>query len=117
MQNYERFAFFPDYMGSDTGGDWSPILREPTKSESSTLGGQGISVVAYSEKRMPLLIYQVVLSGRSYVGAGWISAHNSVPGSDFVKSGTADFLQAMDVRSRLWQEPAMPVLLAMQTRS
>ena len=46
------FAFFPGlYADPNTGGDKIDFFRQPaTKSGWSTLGGQGISVVAYSDK-------------------------------------------------------------------
>ena len=47
------FAFFPGIAkDEDVGGDKSGFFVNPAqKVEASTLGGQGISVVAYSDKQ------------------------------------------------------------------
>ena len=120
------FAFFPGlYADPNTGGDKIEFFVNPPQNQAgSTLGGQGISVVAYSEKQGAALEYIKWFSDPAVQAKWWelggYSAHNSVlqdPG--FVKSQpfAADFLEAMDGVQDFWQEPAYAeLLLAMQKR-
>ena len=120
------FAFFPGlYADPNTGGDKIEFFVNPPQNQAgSTLGGQGISVVAYSEKQDAALEYIKWFSDPAVQAKWWelggYSAHNSVlqdPG--FVKSQpfAADFLEAMDGVQDFWQEPAYAeLLLAMQKR-
>jgi hypothetical protein len=46
------FAFFPGlYADPNTGGDLGFFVNPPQNVAASTLGGQGISVVSYSDKQ------------------------------------------------------------------
>ena len=120
------FAFFPGlYADPNTGGDKIDFFVNPPQNQAgSTLGGQGISVVSYSEKKDAALEYIKWFSQPSVQAKWWelggYSAHNSVlndPG--FVKSQpfAGDFLEAMGAVQDFWQEPAYAeLLLAMQKR-
>ncbi|SLN33013.1 ABC transporter substrate-binding protein [Ruegeria meonggei] len=120
------FAFFPGlYADPNTGGDKIDFFVNPPQNVAgSTLGGQGISVVSYSEKQDAALEY-IKWFAQPAVQAKWwelggYSAHNSVlqdPG--FVDSApfAGDFLLAMNDVQDFWQEPAYAeLLLAMQKR-
>lgn len=120
------FAFFPGlYADPDTGGDKIDFFVNPPQNNAgSTLGGQGISVVSYSDKQDAALEY-IKWFAQPDVQAKWwsvggYSAHNSVlndPG--FVDSApfAGDFLEAMSAVQDFWQEPAYAeLLLAMQKR-
>jgi multiple sugar transport system substrate-binding protein len=120
------FAFFPGlYADPATGGDKIDFFVNPPQNvAASTLGGQGISVVSYSEKQDAALEY-IKWFAQPEVQAKWwelggYSAHKAVledPG--FVESQpfAGDFLEAMDAVQDFWQEPAYAeLLLAMQKR-
>ncbi|WP_298932876.1 extracellular solute-binding protein [uncultured Ruegeria sp.] len=120
------FAFFPGlYADPSTGGDKIDFFVNPPQNQAgSTLGGQGISVVSYSDKQDAALEY-IKWFAQPAVQAKWwelggYSAHNSVlqdPG--FVDSApfAGDFLLAMNDVQDFWQEPAYAeLLLAMQKR-
>lgn len=120
------FAFFPGlYADPDTGGEKIDFFVNPPQNQAgSTLGGQGISVVSYSEKQDAALEYikwfaQPDVQAKWW-GLGGYSAHNSVLNSpDFKTSApfAADFLVAMNDVQDFWQEPAYAeLLLAMQKR-
>jgi multiple sugar transport system substrate-binding protein len=120
------FAFFPGlYADPDTGGDKIDFFVNPPQNQAgSTLGGQGISVVSYSEKQDAALEYikwfaQPDVQAKWW-GLGGYSAHNSVLNSPDFKSSApfaADFLIAMKDVQDFWQEPAYAeLLLAMQKR-
>ena len=120
------FAFFPGlYADPNTGGDKIDFFVNPPQNNAgSTLGGQGISVVAYSDKQDAALEY-IKWFAQPTVQAKWwelggYSAHNSVLNDpDFVNSApfAGDFLEAMGAVQDFWQEPAYAeLLLAMQKR-
>jgi multiple sugar transport system substrate-binding protein len=120
------FAFFPGlYKDEVVGGDKIGFFVNPKQNiEASTLGGQGISVVAYSQKQDKALEY-IKWFAQPAVQAKWwslggYSAHNSVlndPGFVDSQPFAADFLKAMDGVKDFWQEPAYAeLLLAMQKR-
>jgi len=120
------FAFFPGlYADPDSGGDKIDFfVNPPQNNPASTLGGQGISVVAYSDKQEASLEY-IKWFAQPDVQAKWwavggYSAHNSVLNDpSFVKSQpfAGDFLEAMNDVKDFWQEPAYAeLLLAMQKR-
>ncbi|MFN3614404.1 MAG: ABC transporter substrate-binding protein [Rubrimonas sp.] len=120
------FAFFPGlYADPDTGGDRIDFFVNPGQNvQASMLGGQGISVVAYSQKQDAALEYikwfaQPEVQARWWALGGY-SAHNSVlndPGFTASQPFAADFLQAMENVQDFWQEPAYAeLLLAMQKR-
>ncbi|MGV6846945.1 MAG: ABC transporter substrate-binding protein [Marinibacterium sp.] len=120
------FAFFPGlYADPNVGGDKIGFfVNPPQKIAASTLGGQGISVVAYSDKQDAALEYIKWFAQpdvqQKWWDLGGYSCHMAVLGSpDFVDSApfAADFLKAMDGVQDFWQEPAYAeLLLAMQKR-
>lgn len=120
------FAFFPGlYADKNTGGDKIDFFVNPGQNQQgSTLGGQGISVVSYSDKQAAALEYikwfaQPNVQARWW-GLGGYSAHNSVlndPGFKASQPFAGDFLEAMANVQDFWQEPAYAeLLLAMQKR-
>ncbi len=120
------FAFFPGlYADPDTGGDKIGFFPNPGQNvEASTLGGQGISVVSYSDHKEAALDY-IKWFAQPEVQAKWwalggYSCHNSVlndPGFKDSQPFAADFLSAMGHVQDFWQEPAYAeLLLAMQKR-
>jgi len=120
------FAFFPGlYADPSTGGDKIDFFVNPPQNNAgSTLGGQGISVVSYSDQKDAALEY-IKWFAQPEVQAKWwelggYSAHNSVLNDDGFKDSApfaGDFLEAMDAVQDFWQEPAYAeLLLAMQKR-
>jgi multiple sugar transport system substrate-binding protein len=120
------FAFFPGIAKDESvGGDRSGFFVNPSQNTAaSTLGGQGISVVAYSQKQDLALEY-IKWFAQPDVQAKWwslggYSCHNSVlndPGFPDTAPFAADFLQAMGGVKDFWQEPIYAELLqAMQKR-
>jgi len=120
------FAFFPGIAKDETvGGDVSGFFVNPEqKVAASTLGGQGISVVAYSEKQDEALQY-IKWFAQPGVQAKWwelggYSCHVEVAGAaDFPQSTpfAGEFLKAMGGVKDFWQEPTYAeLLLAMQQR-
>jgi multiple sugar transport system substrate-binding protein len=120
------FAFFPGlYADPNTGGDKIDFFVNPPQNvAASTLGGQGISVVSYSDKKDAALEY-IKWFAQPEVQAKWwsmggYSCHMSVLGDpNFPNTApfAADFLEAMEGVQDFWQEPAYAsLLLAMQER-
>jgi len=120
------FAFFPGlYADPNVGGDnIGFFVNPPEKVPASTLGGQGISVISYSDKQDAALEY-IKWFAQPDVQAKWwslggYSAHNAVlndPGFPDSAPFAADFLLAMENVMDFWQEPAYAeLLLAMQKR-
>ncbi len=120
------FAFFPGlYQDPDVGGDKIGFFVNPPQNvAASTLGGQGISVVSYSEHQDAALDY-IKWFAQPDVQAKWwslggYSCHNSVlndPGFKDSQPFAADFLEAMGGVQDFWQEPVYAeLLLAMQKR-
>jgi multiple sugar transport system substrate-binding protein len=124
MMNW--FAFFPGlYKDPVVGGDKIGFFVNPgQKVEASTLGGQGISVVSYSEKKDSALKYIKWFASppvqTKWWSLGGYSCHKSVlldPGFAGTAPFAADFLKAMSGVQDFWQEPAYAeLLLAMQKR-
>jgi len=120
------FAFFPGlYADPNTGGDKIDFfVNPPQNNPGSTLGGQGISVVSYSEKQDAALEYIKWFADPAVQAQWWsmggYSAHNSVlndPGFVSSQPFAGDFLEAMANVQDFWQEPAYAeLLLAMQKR-
>lgn len=120
------FAFFPGlYQDANTGGDKIDFFVNPPQiTAGSTLGGQGISVVSYSEKKEAALDYIKWFADPAIQAKWWslggYSAHNSVlndPGFKASQPFAGDFLLAMENVKDFWQEPAYAeLLLAMQKR-
>ena len=120
------FAFFPGILkDEDVGGDKSGFFVNPgQKIEASTLGGQGISVVAYSDKKDMALEYIKWFADpevqKKWWSLGGYSCHKAVlEDPDFPNTApfAADFLKAMSGVKDFWQEPTYAELLqAMQKR-
>lgn len=120
------FAFFPGlYADPTTGGDKIDFFVNPGQNvAASTLGGQGISVVSYTDNMDGALAY-IKWFAQPDVQAKWwsmggYSCHNSVlndPGFKDSAPFAGDFLEAMAGVQDFWQEPAYAsLLLAMQER-
>jgi multiple sugar transport system substrate-binding protein len=120
------FAFFPGIVkDEDVGGDRSGFFVNPPQNvAASTLGGQGISVVAYSDKQDLALEYIKWFAQpevqKKWWALGGYSAHKAVledPGFPDTAPFAADFLVAMSGVKDFWQEPTYAELLqAMQKR-
>jgi multiple sugar transport system substrate-binding protein len=120
------FAFFPGlYADPTVGGDKIDFFVNPGQNvQASTLGGQGISVVSYSDQQDQALEYIKWFADPAVQARWWsmggYSCHNSVLNDpNFVNSApfAGDFLQAMAGVQDFWQEPAYAsLLLAMQER-
>ncbi len=119
------FAFFPGIAKDEDVGKVSGFFVSPKGTQAaSTLGGQGISVVSYSDKKAEALKYIKWFAAPDVQAKWWslggYSARKSVSGAPgFAKSApfAADFLVAMaDVRD-FWQEPTYAeLMLSMQKR-
>lgn len=120
------FAFFPGlYADPNTGGDKIDFFVNPAQvTAGSTLGGQGISVVSYSDHKEAALDY-IKWFAQPEVQAKWwklggYSASNAVVNDPSFKDSApfaGDFLEAMANVKDFWQEPAYAsLLLAMQER-
>ena len=120
------FAFFPGlHKDEKVGGDNIGFFVNPgQKIEASTLGGQGISVVSYSDKKEQALEYIKWFAQpdvqKKWWSLGGYSCHVAVLNDPSFKQSqpfAADFLMAMDGVQDFWQEPAYAeLLLAMQKR-
>ena len=120
------FAFFPGIAKDEVvGGETSGFFVNPGQNiEASTLGGQGISVVAYSDKQDLALEYLKWFAQPDVQSKWWAlggySCHKSVledPGFADTAPFAADFLKAMSGVQDFWQEPIYAeLLLAMQQR-
>lgn len=120
------FAFMPGIAkDEDVGGDKSGFfVNPPQKIEASTLGGQGISVVAYSDKKDQALQYIKWFAKpdvqKKWWSLGGYSCHNDVledPNFPNTAPFAADFLKAMGGVKDFWQEPTYAELLqSMQKR-
>ena len=120
------FAFFPGIAkDEDVGGDKSGFFVNPAQNvAASTLGGQGISVVAYSDKQDMALEYIKWFAKpevqKKWWALGGYSAHNAVlmdPNFPNTAPFAADFLVAMSGVKDFWQEPTYAELLqSMQKR-
>jgi multiple sugar transport system substrate-binding protein len=120
------FAFFPGIAKDESvGGDKSGFFVNPSeKIAASTLGGQGISVVSYSEKQDLALEYIKWFAKpevqQKWWSLGGYSCHNSVlndPNFPNTAPFAAGFLEAMANVKDFWQEPSYAELLqSMQKR-
>ncbi|MEQ8967998.1 MAG: extracellular solute-binding protein [Azospirillaceae bacterium] len=120
------FAFFPGIAKDEAvGGDTSGFFVNPrANQEASVLGGQGISVVSYSDKQDLALEYIKWFAReetqQKWWSLGGYSCHNAVlqdPGFPDSAPFAADFLEAMSNVRDFWQEPTYAELLqAMQKR-
>ncbi len=124
MMNW--FAFWPGmYKDENVGGDKIGFFVNPSeKVAASTLGGQGISVVSYSDKQDDALKYIKWFATpdvqKKWQSLGGVSTAKAVLlDPDYPKSSpyAADFLVAMGQVQDFWQEPAYAELLqSMQKR-
>ena len=120
------FAFFPGLAKDENvGGDKIGFFVNPSaKTKGSTLGGQGISVVANTDNMDGALAYIKWFAQpevqKKWWSLGGYSAHNAVLNDPSFKDSqpfAADFLVAMNQVQDFWQEPAYAQLLqAMQKR-
>ena len=120
------FAFFPGIAkDEDVGGDRSGFFVNPPQNiAASTLGGQGISVVSYSDKKDMALEYIKWFANpevqKKWWALGGYSCHKAVledPGFAGTAPFAADFLKAMSGVKDFWQEPTYAELLqSMQKR-
>jgi multiple sugar transport system substrate-binding protein len=120
------FAFFPGIAkDEDVGGDKSGFFVNPSqKIAASTLGGQGISVVSYSDKQDMALEYIKWFANpevqKKWWSLGGYSCHVAVlddPNFASTAPFAADFLKAMSGVKDFWQEPTYAELLqSMQKR-
>jgi multiple sugar transport system substrate-binding protein len=120
------FAFFPGlYKDPDVGGDKIGFFVNPSEKLAATqLGGQGISVVSYSEKREDALNYmkwfaQPDVQKKWWSLGGYSCAKSVLLDPDFPKSApfAGDFLKSMDMVIDFWAEPSYAeLLLDMQKR-
>ena len=120
------FAFFPGILkDADVGGDKSGFFVNPKeKVEASVLGGQGISVVSYSDKKDMALEYikwfATPAVQKKWWSLGGYSCSKAVledPNFASTAPFAADFLKAMSGVKDFWQEPTYAELLqAMQKR-
>ncbi len=124
MMNW--FAFWPGmYKDENVGGDKIGFFVNPgEKTAASTLGGQGISVVSYSDAQEDALRYIKWFAQpevqKKWSALGGVSTHKSVlldPAFPQSAPYAADFLTAMGQVQDFWQEPAFAELMqAMQKR-
>ena len=120
------FAFFPGlFKDENVGGDRIGFFVNPKEKEEGTqLGGQGISVVAYSANREAALQYIKWFAQpdvqRKWWALGGYSCHKAVlndPNFPNTAPFAADFLASMQMVKDFWAEPAYAqLLLAMQKR-
>lgn len=125
------FAFWPGmYQDPDVGGEKIGFFNNPgetfdgTFHQASQLGGQGISVVAYSPNRDEALQYIKWFADPAVQAKWWslggYSAHRSVlldPGFPDTAPFAGDFLGTMEMVIDFWAEPTYAELLhAMQRR-
>ncbi|NEX48683.1 ABC transporter substrate-binding protein [Pseudotabrizicola algicola] len=120
------FAFFPGLAADpNVGGDKIDFFVNPGQNQpASTLGGQGISVVSYSDNIDGALQYIKWFAQpdvqKKWWSMGGYSCHLAVlndPGFKDSAPFAADFLAAMENVYDFWQEPAYAsLLLAMQDR-
>jgi len=124
MMNW--FAFWPGLAKDEAvGGEKTGYFVNPSEAvAASTLGGQGISVVSYSDKKEEALQYIKWFAQpdvqKKWWALGGYSCHKAVSGSpDFAASApfASDFLVAMNGVQDFWQEPTYAeLMLAMQKR-
>ena len=121
------FAFFPGlYKDPNVGGDKIGFFVNPAgpNGHFTQLGGQGMSVVSYSDKRDDALNYIKWFAQPAVQQKWWdlggYSAHKAVvqaPG--FLKSApfAPDFVKSMEIVKDFWAEPSYAeLLLDMQKR-
>ena len=120
------FAFFPGlYKDENVGGDRIGFFVNPgQKIPASTLGGQGISVVANTDNPDGAMEYIKWFAQpdvqKKWWQLGGYAVHNDVLNDPSFKDSqpfAGDFLVAMNQVQDFWQEPSYAILLqAMQKR-
>jgi multiple sugar transport system substrate-binding protein len=123
------FAFFPGlYKDPNVGGDKIGFFVNPSWTEGGPnmpqLGGQGMSVVAYSDHKDDALQYmkwfaQADVQKKWWSLGGYSCAKSVLLDPGFAKSApfAADFLTSMKTVTDFWAEPSYAeLLLAMQKR-
>ncbi|KLU21270.1 ABC transporter substrate-binding protein [Caballeronia mineralivorans PML1(12)] len=120
------FAFFPGlYKDPNVGGDKIGFFVTPRELQQFTqLGGQGISVVSYSDHKEDALEYikwfaQADVQQKWWQIGGYSAAKSVVQAPGFPKSApfAPAFLKSMEIVKDFWAEPAYAeLLLDMQKR-
>jgi multiple sugar transport system substrate-binding protein len=121
------FAFFPGlYKDPNVGGDKIGFFVNPAgpAGQFSQLGGQGISVVSYSEHQDDALKYikwfaQPAVQQKWWEIGGYSALKAVVDAPGFAKSApfAPDFLKTMAIVKDFWAEPLyVDLLLDMQKR-
>jgi len=120
------FAFFPGVASDpNVGGEKSGFFANPEHhTPASTLGGQGLSVVSYSDKKDQAFQYLKWFAKPSTQKKWWVnggySVHKAVvenPHFPTTRAFAPDFLSAMQTAQDFWQSPDYEELLAaMQKR-
>ena len=117
------YAFWPGVSKEDADGIVTGFFANPSqKVSAATLGGQGISVVNYSDKKDLALQYIKWFAQpdvqQKWWDLGGYSCHKDVLGSpDFVNSAVyaQGFLDSMGIVKDFWQEPTfVELMLPMQ---
>ena len=117
------YAFWPGVSKEDSDGRVSGFFANPKQNvAAATLGGQGISVVKYSDKQDLALEY-IKWFARPDVQQKWwdlggYSCHNDVLNSPSFPTSTVyaqGFLDSMGIVKDFWQEPTFfELMLPMQ---
>ena len=117
------YAFWPGVSKEDSDGRVSGFFANPKQNvAAATLGGQGISVVKYSDKQDLALEY-IKWFARPDVQQKWwdlggYSCHNDVLNSPSFPTSTVyaqGFLDSMGIVKDFWQEPTfVELMLPMQ---
>ena len=121
------FAFFPGlYKDPDVGGDKIGFFSNPAgpSGQYTQLGGQGISVVSYSDHKDDALKYikwfaQPAVQQKWWEIGGYSALRAVVEAPGFPKSApfAPEFLKSMSFVKDFWAEPSYAELLqAMQKR-
>jgi multiple sugar transport system substrate-binding protein len=114
------FAFFPGlYKDPNVGGDKIGFFVNPKeKFHFTQLGGQGISVVSYSEHKDDALAYikwfaQPEVQKKWWALGGYSCLKAVLNDPSFPKSApfAADFLESMGIVKDFWAEPSYATLL------
>ena len=117
------YAFWPGVSKEDADGRVTGFFANPSqKVSAATLGGQGISVVNYSDKKDLALQYIKWFAQpdvqQKWWDLGGYSCHKDVLGSpDFVNSAVyaQGFFDSMGIVKDFWQEPTfVELMLPMQ---
>jgi len=117
------YAFWPGVSKEDSDGRETGFFANPCQETcAATLGGQGLSVVSYSDKKDLALEYMKWFAKPDVQAKWWslggYSCHKDVLGaSDFVDSAVyaQGFLDSMGIVKDFWQEPTfVELMLPMQ---